>query len=35
MEIAMTDPKSKFREAEREVEFRRRVLKLTRRGGLA
>jgi transposase-like protein len=27
---AMTDPKGKLREAEREVAFRRRVLELTR-----
>jgi hypothetical protein len=27
---AMTDPKGKLREAEREAEFRRRVLELTR-----
>jgi len=32
---ALTDPKGKLREAEREIEFRRRVLELSRRGSLA
>jgi transposase-like protein len=35
LESALTDPKSKLREAEREVAFRRRVLELSRRGSLA
>jgi transposase-like protein len=30
LESALTDPKEKLREAEREAEFRRRVLELTR-----
>jgi DNA-directed RNA polymerase specialized sigma subunit len=30
LESALADPKSKLREAEREAEFRRRVLELTR-----
>ena len=30
LEDALTDPKSKLREAEREVAFRKRVLELTR-----
>lgn len=30
LESALTDPKGKLREAEREVEFRRRVLELAR-----
>ncbi len=30
MEHALTDPKEKLRDAEREVAFRRRVLELTR-----
>jgi transposase-like protein len=30
LDSAMTDPKGKLREAEREVAFRRRVLELTR-----
>ena len=32
LERAMTEPKEKLREAEREAEFRRRVLELTRWG---
>jgi DNA-directed RNA polymerase specialized sigma24 family protein len=32
---ALTHPKERLREAEREVEFRRRVLELSRRGNLA
>jgi len=35
MESAVTDPKGKLREAEREVEFRRRVLAFSRWGSLA
>jgi transposase-like protein len=30
LDSAMTDPKGKLREAEKEVEFRREVLRLTR-----
>jgi hypothetical protein len=32
---ALIDPKGKLREAEREAEFRRRVVQLSRRGNLA
>ena len=35
LESALTDPKSKLREAEREEAFRRRVLELSRGGRLA
>ena len=35
LDHALTDPKSKLREAEREVAFRRRVLELSCRGNLA
>jgi transposase-like protein len=35
MEHALTDPKEKLRDAEREVAFRKRVLELSRKGRLA
>jgi transposase-like protein len=35
LEHALTDPKEKFREAEREAEFRRQVLELSRWGSRA